>query len=80
MKRVVLLRAVNLGGHNKVPMKAWAARLEALGCSDVTTYLQSGQALLRTHLDEHERSAAIRSDLAARNWMTVLALAALLGR
>lgn len=64
MRRVVLLRAVNLGGRNTVSMKTWAARLEALGCSDVTTYLQSGQAVLSSDLDPHLLAEQVRLDLA----------------
>jgi uncharacterized protein (DUF1697 family) len=43
---VVLLRAVNLGSHNKVPMAAFRELLTALGGRDVVTYLQSGQAVV----------------------------------
>jgi uncharacterized protein (DUF1697 family) len=43
---VVLLRAVNLGSHNKVPMAAFRELLTGLGGRDVVTYLQSGQAVV----------------------------------
>jgi uncharacterized protein (DUF1697 family) len=42
----VLLRGVNVGGYGKLPMKTFAAVLEELGCGDVKTYLQSGNAVL----------------------------------
>lgn len=60
----MLLRAVNLGARNKVNMKAWAARLTALGCADVTTYLQSGQAVLSSDLDTGTLAERVRVDLA----------------
>lgn len=60
----VLLRGVNVGGQRKVPMKEWAARLTALGCTDVVTYLQSGQAVVRTPLSATELAGAVRADLA----------------
>lgn len=42
---VVLLRGVNVGGHNKVPMVQFRALLESLGHTHVTTYVQSGNAV-----------------------------------
>jgi uncharacterized protein (DUF1697 family) len=39
---VALLRAINVGGRNSLPMKDLRALCEAAGCKDVTTYIQSG--------------------------------------
>ncbi|MGA4954360.1 DUF1697 domain-containing protein [Streptomyces lavendulocolor] len=39
-----LLRGINVGGHKKVPMAQLRTLLTGLGHSDVTTYLQSGNA------------------------------------
>jgi uncharacterized protein (DUF1697 family) len=44
MRWVLLLRAVNVGGNNKVPMKELVAVLTNLGHSDVRTYLNTGNA------------------------------------
>jgi uncharacterized protein (DUF1697 family) len=41
---VLLLRAVNLGPRNKLPMADLRRVLEGLGYDDVTTYLNSGNA------------------------------------
>ncbi len=43
---VVLLRGVNLGARNTVPMAALRGRLEALGYRGVATYIQSGNVVL----------------------------------
>lgn len=43
---VVLFRGINVGGHNRLPMKELAALLERQGCSDVRTYIQSGNVIL----------------------------------
>jgi uncharacterized protein (DUF1697 family) len=40
-----LLRGVNVGGHRKLPMTALRALLEKLGATEVSTYLQSGNAV-----------------------------------
>jgi uncharacterized protein (DUF1697 family) len=45
---ICLLRAVNVAGHNKVPMPALRKALEADGFLDVRTYVQSGNILLRS--------------------------------
>lgn len=62
--QAILLRGVNVGGGRKVAMKQWATRLEALGCTDVVTYLQSGQAAVRTRSSAAALAAAVRADLA----------------
>lgn len=53
----VLLRGINVGGRNRLPMAAWRERLAADGLGDPQTYLQSGQAFVSTDLaaDEVER-------------------------
>ena len=42
---VALLRAVNVGGNNKVPMPALRTLFESSGYTDVTTYIQSGNVV-----------------------------------
>jgi len=42
---VALLRGINVGGKHKLPMKALAAMFEDAGCSDVRTYIQSGNVV-----------------------------------
>jgi uncharacterized protein (DUF1697 family) len=44
MRWILLLRAVNLGPTNKLPMKDLKALLEDLGHTEVKTYLNSGNA------------------------------------
>ena len=46
MRWVALLRAVNLGARNKVPMAGLRTLLEAAGYGDVRTYIASGNVLL----------------------------------
>lgn len=45
-RHVVLLRGVNVGSGRKLLMAELRSRLEALGCSDVITYIQSGNVVL----------------------------------
>jgi uncharacterized protein (DUF1697 family) len=46
MRWVALLRAVNLGARNKVPMAQLRTLLEDAGYEDVRTYIASGNVLL----------------------------------
>ncbi len=39
---VALLRAINVGGRNSLPMKDLVKLCEGAGCRDVATYIQSG--------------------------------------
>ena len=43
---LVLLRGINVGGRNKVPMAALRQLLEELGYTDVASYIASGNVLL----------------------------------
>jgi uncharacterized protein (DUF1697 family) len=44
---IALLRGVNVGGRNLLPMKDLARHLEDLGCTSVTTYIQSGNVIFK---------------------------------
>jgi len=46
MRWIALLRAVNLGARNKVPMAELRTRLESVGYENVRTYVASGNVLL----------------------------------
>jgi uncharacterized protein (DUF1697 family) len=43
---ILLLRGVNVGGNNRLPMAALRAALEGAGFTGVKTYLQSGNAVV----------------------------------
>lgn len=42
---IALLRGINVGGHNRVPMPALRDAVSALGHADVSTYIQSGNVI-----------------------------------
>ncbi len=44
---IALLRGINVGGKNILPMKELVRDLESLGLEDVKTYIQSGNAVFR---------------------------------
>jgi uncharacterized protein (DUF1697 family) len=44
-RNVALLRGINVGGNNMLPMRELAAMFVEAGCGDVTTYIQSGNVI-----------------------------------
>lgn len=44
--QIVLLRGINVGGRRKLPMADLKQLLTKLGCTNVRTYVQSGNAVL----------------------------------
>jgi uncharacterized protein (DUF1697 family) len=42
---IALLRGIDVGGKNRVPMKTLAACFEQNGCSEVSTHIQSGNVI-----------------------------------
>jgi uncharacterized protein (DUF1697 family) len=45
---VVLMRGINVGGKNTVPMTGLKRRLEELGFSSISTYLASGNVIVQS--------------------------------
>ncbi len=45
---VALLRGINLGGKNKIPMAELKSSFASLGFEDVVTYIQSGNVVFRS--------------------------------
>jgi uncharacterized protein (DUF1697 family) len=56
---VALLRGINVGGKNKLSMSDLARAFVAAGCSDVTTYIQSGNVVFSATKAVAERVAAV---------------------
>ena len=57
-----LLRAVNLGARNKVPMAPLRALFEREGCAGVRTYVQSGNVVFRHPSPDADALAAAIAD------------------
>ena len=58
---VILLRGINVGGKNILPMAALKSCLEELGFANVSTYIASGNVMLRSA----KRPAEIKSQIEA---------------
>ncbi|WP_223146901.1 DUF1697 domain-containing protein [Methylomonas fluvii] len=48
---IALFRGINVGGKHILPMPALVAIFESLGFGDVKTYIQSGNAVFRSHAE-----------------------------
>lgn len=59
---IALLRGINVGGNNKLPMKELVAVLEDLGLKNVRTYIQSGNVVFQT---EREDRSALSQEITA---------------
>jgi uncharacterized protein (DUF1697 family) len=60
---LVLLRGINVGGKNPVPMARLRDLLEGLGYSDVSTYIASGNVILRSRKGADAIKAEIEAAL-----------------
>jgi uncharacterized protein (DUF1697 family) len=60
---LVLLRGINVGGRNKVPMAELRSVLEELGFSNVSTYIASGNVLLDSDLGAAKVASTIEAAL-----------------
>ena len=74
---VALLRGINVGGRNKVPMADLREVVTSLGHTGVTTYIQSGNVLFSTaDTDTAKLAAALESAIGERFgiWSSVVVL------
>lgn len=60
----LFLRGVNVGAKNSLPMAELRAMLEKIGCTDVRTYVQSGNAVFTTTLSTANVTTAVEKSLA----------------
>ena len=64
---IALLRGINVGGKNKVPMAELREVVTSLGHTGVTTYIQSGNVLFTTEdTDNAQLASALEAAIAAR--------------
>ena len=63
---VVLLRAINVGGRNKIPMVELRELLDELGFGDVQTYIQSGNIVCSSAKKAPGVVKAIKAGIADR--------------
>jgi uncharacterized protein (DUF1697 family) len=79
---IALLRGVNVGGNNKLPMRELVPVLQAIGLQNVRTYIQSGNVVFQSEgadpaVLSADITAAIRSSHGFAPYALVLDYAAL---
>lgn len=58
---IALIRGINVGGHNTVPMKGLRALLEGVGFGEVQTYIQSGNCIFTSAKSKNRISKTVQS-------------------
>jgi uncharacterized protein (DUF1697 family) len=61
---IALLRGINVGGRTTVPMPALRKTCESAGCTDVTTYIQSGNVVLTSPLSAARLASTLERAIA----------------
>jgi len=77
---ILLMRGVNVGGHNRLPMADLRALLTNLGYTDVATYLQSGNAVCNAEGSPAEVEAQVAAGFEAELSLSVPVLARTAGQ
>ena len=71
-RQVLLLRGINVGGRNTLPMKDLTGLLTKLGATDIQTYIQSGNAVFTGALEPATLSDAIEASKGFRPLVHIL--------
>jgi uncharacterized protein (DUF1697 family) len=61
---VAVLRGINVGGKNRIPMSELKSLLSSLGLEDVVAYIQSGNVVFRTRGVAHDVANSIEHRIA----------------
>jgi uncharacterized protein (DUF1697 family) len=70
-RHVALLRGINVGGHNRLPMATLRAVAESVGCTDVATYVQSGNLVVTSASDGGTLSTSLHEALAGETGLSI---------
>jgi uncharacterized protein (DUF1697 family) len=74
-RQVLLLRGVNIGPRNRVPMAELRARLEEAGFDDVRTHLQSGNVVLESKTKPEQTARMVEKLIADRFGLKIAVVA-----
>jgi uncharacterized protein (DUF1697 family) len=64
---IALFRGINVGGNNMLPMKALKVLMEKHDCTDVQTYIQSGNVVFRNATPDVSRVATRLTAAVSKN-------------
>lgn len=60
---IALLRGINVGGHNKIKMADLKSLLEGMGLQKVKTYIQSGNVLFESNVEEDQLRLQLEGEI-----------------
>jgi uncharacterized protein (DUF1697 family) len=63
MTHVALLRGINVGGNNPLPMKDLARLFSDAGCTNVRTYIQSGNVIFDAAADAPKVTSTVSAQI-----------------
>lgn len=66
-----LLRGINVGGKNKIKMTDLKLMFEDIGCTQVETYIQSGNVIFESDLSTVDVKAAIEQEIEKKFGFTI---------
>jgi len=66
MTQVALLRGINVGGKNILPMKDLARLFADAGCANVRTYIQSGNVIFEKPAGAHKLAGVVAANIEKR--------------
>jgi uncharacterized protein (DUF1697 family) len=75
MRYVVLLRGINVGSSDRIPMAGLREALEVAGFEDPRTYLQSGNVMVDSSADHHAVEATVARTISDAFGLDVAVLA-----
>jgi uncharacterized protein (DUF1697 family) len=75
MRKVLLLRGINVGSRNRISMPSLRERLTAAGFADVSTYVQSGNVVLSSDVPADELARECERQIADGYGLSVDVLA-----
>ncbi len=55
---IALIRGINVGGHNRLPMKSLSQIFEVAGCKSIKTYIQSGNVVFNANIRSVDKFGA----------------------
>ncbi len=66
-----LLRGINVGGKNKIKMSDLKLMFEEMGCTQVETYIQSGNVIFKSDLSTVNIKAAVEQEIEKKFGITI---------
>ncbi len=71
-KYIAFLRGINVGGKNKVSMERLKASFEEIGFVQVTTYINSGNVIFKSEIEDISKLISLCEDIINKNFQLTI--------